>query len=246
MLPIVRNAHSGNIYLPAYTIHTYPSPAHPSQLSLTIFITIIIIITMDIRILDHNGTPQNISARMTTDLHSELRRIGEPPSPHALTVNLWITNQTPDELLKTLKRIPGRRSDQDTATQEPHSPITTPPEDRNPASSSTATTAAPLSPSHDDNGAAATQADRDPGSENAPPKSLFAEAMEELERPGRAFNSVYQRETGHIFADPYDSRRGELVGLEDGRIVNLRVEWEKEMKKERERERERDEEKKQQ
>lgn len=63
-----------------------------------------------------------------------------------------------------------------------------------------------------------------------PPRSDYALALEQLSKPGRMFNSVYQRETGHIFADPCG--RGELVSLEDGRVVNLREEWMKERERE--------------
>ncbi len=43
---------------------------------------------------------------MIADFQSELRRIREVPS--APTVNIWVSNQTPEELLEILKRIPDR------------------------------------------------------------------------------------------------------------------------------------------
>lgn len=64
---------------------------------------------MSIRILDHNGNAQPLSARMSADFQSELRRIGESPSSPAL--NLWVSTQTPAELLETLRRIPDRSAD---------------------------------------------------------------------------------------------------------------------------------------
>lgn len=60
----------------------------------------------------------------------------------------------------------------------------------------------------------------------APQSSIFGK--DQFFESGRRFNSVYQRETGHIFADPFGV--GELANLPDGRTVNLRDEWEKERK----------------
>ena len=51
-------------------------------------------------------------------------------------------------------------------------------------------------------------------------------ATSQLQRGGRNYNSVYQKETGHIFADPFGA--GDRVNLDDGRVVNLREEWMKE------------------
>ena len=85
---------------------------------------------MSIRVLDHKGTAHQLSARMTADFQSELRRIGEAPS--SPTVNLWISNQPPEELLEILRRMPDRpagdpKSDVEAAVKAPHRPeISTP------------------------------------------------------------------------------------------------------------------------
>lgn len=64
---------------------------------------------MSIRILNHNATAHQLSASLTTAFQFELRRIGESISPP--TVNLWVSNQTLEELLDILKRIPDRPTD---------------------------------------------------------------------------------------------------------------------------------------
>lgn len=68
---------------------------------------------------------------------------------------------------------------------------------------------------------------------NAPQRSVFQDYQ--VFGSGHRYNSVYQRETGHIFADPFGAGDGELANLLDGRIVNLRREWEKENKEREER-----------
>ncbi len=61
-----------------------------------------------------------------------------------------------------------------------------------------------------------------------------AAGVHEYRKNRRVYNSVYQKETGHIFADPFGM--GELENR-DGVIVNLRREQEKERDREERKER---------
>ena len=172
---------------------------------------------MSIRILDHNGTALQLPARMTADFEAELRRIGEAPAPP--TLNLWISNQTPDELLQILKRMPGRPADESARgqVQELQSEISVP-EDSS-------------------KGPAAGHQVGEPKPEvqvvGLPHKPDYAAGTGTLWASGGVYNSVYQRETGHIMADP--GGLGELV-VRDGKMVNLRDEQREELGMAKERE----------
>lgn len=173
---------------------------------------------MSIRILDYNGTARQLSARMTADFEAEFRRIGESPS--LPTLNLWISNQTPDELLQILKCMPGRPADESArgGVQElqPERAIL---EDS-------------------DRDTAAGHQVGDPKSDvqavGLPHKPDYAAGTGTLWASGGVYNSVYQRETGHIMADP--GGLGELV-VRDGKMVNLRDEQREELGKAKEEER---------
>ena len=172
---------------------------------------------MSIRILDHNGTPRQLSARMCADFEAELRRIGEVPAPP--TLNLWVSNQTPDELLQTLKRMPGRPADESArgGVQELQSEISV--------------------PEDSDRDTAAGHQVGDPKSDiqavGLPSKPNYAAGTGTFWASGGVYNSVYQRETGHIMADP--GGLGELM-VRDGKMVNLRDEQREELGKAKERE----------
>ena len=67
-----------------------------------------------------------------------------------------------------------------------------------------------------------------------PHKPDYAAGTGTLWASGGVYNSVYQRETGHIMADP--GGLGELV-VRDGKMVNLRDEQREELGKAKEEER---------
>lgn len=179
---------------------------------------------MSIRIIDHNGKVHQPSAHVLAAFQTELRRIGELPIPTTATVNLWVTNQSPEQLLETLKRMPSRpAATNGRETQMLPSETPVPDDDSNESSA-----AAPLPTPHPSGvtmAASSQVANTNPGDQGAPPpskKSLYELGVEELQKQ-TVFNSVYQRETGKIFADP--GGPGQLVCLEDGRIINLSDEF---------------------
>lgn len=172
---------------------------------------------MSIRILNHNGTARQLSARMTADFEADLRRIGEAPS--SPTLNLWISNQTPEELLQILKRMPGRPADESArgGVQELQPEISVPEDsDRDTAA-----------------GHQVGEPKSDIQAVGLPHKPDYAAGTGTLWASGGVYNSVYQRETGHIMADP--GGLGELV-VRDGKMVNLRDEQREELALAKERE----------
>lgn len=182
---------------------------------------------MTIRILHHDGTAHQLSPRMTILFNHELRRIGEQPSSSTVTVNLWVSNQTPEELLQILRRMPAQPTGANNrgGTQVPQperSGLGHANEDLKPAPVPTNLfTHVPI----------AQQAGLIVPLANAPRESIF-QGSQFLDG-SRRYNSVYQRETGHLFADPFGV--GEMAHLPDGRSVNVREEWLKERREREER-----------
>lgn len=179
---------------------------------------------MSIRILDHNGNVQPLSARMNADFQSELRRIGEAQLPPAVT--LWVSNQTPAELLETLKRIPDFPPEDGSGldkAQTPPSQIFAP-ENSNEASSTTPVLTRPYhaasTGNHLEELAANIEALALPHHANP-----SAELIPSFLKHRRVYNSAYQGETGYIYVDPCGF--GERVNM-GGRDVNLRDEEERE------------------
>ena len=178
---------------------------------------------MSIRILDHNGNAQPLSARMSADFQSQLRRIGESPSPLAL--NLWVSNQTPAELLETLRSIPDRPADDRCRRDGAQTPTS---QDPAVGDGNEGAAAAVVSTNNQDGAMARYQVD-EPASD-VQETALHHRAIPSAEKApfwkhGPVYNSAYQRETGHIYVDPCGL--GERVNR-NGRNVNLRDEEERE------------------
>ena len=178
---------------------------------------------MSIHFIDRKGASLQLSARMKADLECELHRIGESPFPQ--TVRLWILDQTPQGLLEILKRIPDRPGDGNLQVGLEKLPDSEIPVPGNPTTGS----AVAIITTEQFDGAVAGYQVKEPKSDApaaGPPREPESSAGGwnwDTRRwdSDRVYNSVYQRETGHIFASPFGDG---VLALRDGRIVNLRDE----------------------
>ncbi len=164
---------------------------------------------------------------MTAGFHQELRRIGEAPSSPTATLNLWVSDQTPEELLEILNRMPAppAAADGQYRTRLLHPKISAPGDSYADSAFAPPQTNRPANGPIASSQANAPAPAADDQSVSVPYTSLLSMATSQLQRGGRIYNSVYQKETGHIFADPCGA--GDRVNLDDGRVVNLREEWRK-------------------
>lgn len=174
---------------------------------------------MSIRFLDHSGKSHPLSARLISDFESELRRIGEAPSPP--TVNLWVSNQTPEELIQILKRIPDRPAEDGSERDGAHGLQSEALFPENSNKSPAAATVKTKRPDGNLAGHRVKNSASDSRPVEAPHGPMYSEENGWVWPRDRVYNSAYQRETGHIFADPGGD--GDQV-LVNGRAVNLREE----------------------
>lgn len=164
---------------------------------------------------------------MMTDFEYELRRIGEAPSPPGL--NLWVSDQAPEELLEVLKRIPDRPADDGNGRDRAKVLDSEIP---NPQNSNTGSASATVTTKQGNSTVVGRQVDKsvsDVDAVEAPHGPMYSKGNGWIWPRNQTYNSVYQRETGHIFADPGGD--GDLIFV-DGRIVSLRDEQEKEQRRE--------------
>ncbi len=169
---------------------------------------------------------------MITNFSYQLRRIGELPLTSTATVNLWVSDKTPEQLLETLKRIPDRPA---TATLTP---------------ATTGQGKAQLqSPGRKDNTAAldkqiqeglaearVTQTADLESDGRLPPihqlpvstsTSPSIASTPAISGPSRIHDSDFQRETGNIFMDPRDPTDTGLLESKGDSAVNVESELEK-------------------